>query len=104
MPFGGASEKAPPIGQWSHGRAILYHCFSTVSEYWYVFVARLHRFPFPPKKDNVMIFSTTTEMYFLMTTFSYTAPGKNKKLVNWQSQKRKKLAIFYTKILKRKVQ
>ena len=22
MPFGGASEKAPPIGQWSHGRAI----------------------------------------------------------------------------------
>ena len=23
MPFGGASEKAPPIGQWSHGRAII---------------------------------------------------------------------------------
>ena len=22
MPFGGASEKAPPIGQWSHGRTI----------------------------------------------------------------------------------
>ena len=24
MPFGGASEKAPPIGQWSHGRALEY--------------------------------------------------------------------------------